>query len=487
MLKVENLKVKTKVKTNEKYILEGISFSMKNSEILGLVGESGSGKTITSLCIAGLLSKELDMEGSISLDDVILTNLNTKKRREYNGRKIAFIFQEPMTSLNPLMKVGKQIEEVLSLHTDLNKASRYEEVIRIMEEVELNNPKELYEKYPYELSGGMRQRVVIAMASILRPSLIIADEPTTALDADTERKILKLIKALNEKYGSKILLISHDLKVIRQICERVMVMKAGYIVEEGLTSDIFSSPKQEYTKLLVEATSVNKKESNRSFGKKILDIQQLCLYYNEKNNKNIIAPNINFHINEGEILGLLGESGCGKSTLSRTITGLNKSYTGSIEILKDNCSVQMVFQDPYSSLNPSKTIGFILSEPLKNSFIVDEYGERIRLTRMEIKERVLETLDEIGLSKEYYDRYPRELSGGQRQRISIGAAIISRPDIIIADEPVSALDVTVQKQILNLLLKLQKNHNLTMLMISHDEVVLSKVCDRIVTWEEITK
>ncbi len=479
MLKVNNLKVNS----NEKCILGGISFSMKDGEILGLVGESGSGKTITSLSIAGLLSNNLAMEGDVFLDNVELTKLSSRERREYNGSKIAFIFQEPMTSLNPLMKVGKQIEEVLKLHTDLDKKERYEKVLKIMEEVKLKNPQDLYEKYPYELSGGMRQRIVIAIASVLQPSLIIADEPTTALDATTGRTILELIKELNKKFGSKILLISHDLNVIKQICENVIVMKNGYIVETGTTNEIFTKPKQEYTKLLVEAVTKIEKENKVKGEKAIIAVENLSLYYKEKKETKIIAQNINFKMYEGEILGLLGESGCGKSTLSRAITGLNTNYTGAIH--KKCQNIQMVFQDPYASLNPSKNIGFILGEPLRYATYLDENQKECKYSKEQIEKRVYETLNEIGLPKEYYNRFPDELSGGQRQRISIGTAIIARPEIIVADEPVSALDVTVQKQILDLLLELQQTHRITMLMISHDETVLNKVCDRIITWSQI--
>ena len=353
------------------------------------------------------------------------------------------------------------------------------EVLEIMKEVELSEPSKLYDKYPSELSGGMRQRVVIAMAAVLKPSLIIADEPTTALDADTGRSILKLIKGLNEKYGSKVLIISHDLNVIKSMCSYVYVMKNGELVENGTTKDIFEAPKNQYTQSLIEAIQKREKQIKIKGTENILEVKEVSLFYREKKGINVIAENINFSIKKGEILGLLGKSGCGKSTLSRAIAGLNKRYKGEIKYYGEGEEkIQMVFQDPYSSLNPSKTIGFILSEPLKNQG---------KLTKEEIKKEVLNILKQVELPEEFYNRYPHELSGGQRQRVSIGIALIAKPKLIIADEPVSALDVTVQKQILELFLKVQKETNISILMISHDIQVLNQVCDRIIKWCEIGK
>lgn len=474
MLEVKDLSVM--IDKNE--ILKHISFSISDGEIVGLVGESGSGKTMTSLAIAGLLSKDAKMSGQIILDSECLNELSSKVRRKYNGSRISFIFQEPMTSLNPLMKIGKQIEEVLVLHTSLDKTQRYNRVMEIMKETELKEPEKLYHMYPNELSGGMRQRVVIAMASILKPSLIIADEPTTALDVETGKSILKLICKLNKECGSKVLLISHDLNIIRNTCTRVMVMQGGNIVETASADEIFNNPKNEYTKLLVRAVNGNIKENKFKGNKGILKLSDVSLYYREKGKKKYIAEGINFSINEGEILGLLGKSGCGKSTLSRAITGLFGNFDGRIEKLCDNEGIQMVFQDPYSSLNPSKTIGFLLSEPLRN---------KRRYSKKEIKDKVLEMLSQVELPLDFYNRYPDELSGGQRQRISIAIAIIGEPKLIIADEPVSALDVTVQSQVLELLLRVQKEQKISILLISHDVSVLERVCDRIITWDEITE
>lgn len=473
MLEVRNLCVTLE----NKDIVKGIDLDIPDKSIVGLVGESGSGKTISAMAIAGLADAMMNISGDIILEGEELSKLNYKQRRRFNGGRIAFIFQEPMTSLNPLMKIGKQIEEVLKLHSDMGKEERKEKVLDIMGEVELPNPEQLYYKYPNELSGGMRQRVVIAMAAVLNPSLIIADEPTTALDTETGKSILKLIKKLNEKYKSKVLIISHDLNVIRSMCSYVYVMKDGQIVENGNTEDVFETPKNQYTKSLIEAIQKRKKKNKIKGEENILEVKDVSLYYKEKNSINTIAENINFSIRKGEILGLLGKSGCGKSTLSRAIAGLNDKYKGQIIYHDETDSkIQMVFQDPYSSLNPCKTIGFILSEPLKN---------QKKLSTEEIKKQVLEILKQVELSEEFYDRYPHELSGGQRQRVSIGIALIAKTKLIIADEPVSALDVTIQKQILELFLKVQKEKKISILMISHDIQVLNQVCDRIVTWDEI--
>lgn len=475
MLEVKDLFVTL----GDKNIVNGINIEIAHKSIVGMVGESGSGKTISAMAIAGLLDSQMKTSGQIILEGTEISSLNYKERRKFNGSKIAFIFQEPMTSLNPLMKVGKQIEEVLKLHSDISKGDRKARVLEIMREVELEEPLQLYDKYPSELSGGMRQRVVIAMAAVLKPSLIIADEPTTALDADTGRAILKLIKGLNEKYGSKVLIISHDLNVIKSMCSYVYVMKNGELVESGSTRDIFETPKNQYTKSLIEAIQKREKQIKVKGTKDILEVKEVSLYYKEKKGIKVIAENINFSIKKGEILGLLGKSGCGKSTLSRAITGLNQKYKGKIKYYGESEKrVQMVFQDPYSSLNPSKTIGFILSEPLKN---------QKKLTKEQIKEEVLSILKQVELPEEFYNRYPHELSGGQRQRVSIGAALISRPKLIVADEPVSALDVTVQKQILELFLRVQRETNISILMISHDIQVLNQVCDRIIKWDEIGK
>jgi ABC-type glutathione transport system ATPase component len=330
------------------------------------------------------------------------------------------------------------------------------------------------------------------MASILKPALIIADEPTTALDVETGEAVLHIIKKINEKFKNMIILISHDLKVIKKMCSRVVVMKSGEIVEVGNTSDIFANPKDDYTKRLIASIQTYEKANKKTENKPLVEIDNLSLFYNEKKGESIfaktekhyIAEGICFTINKGEILGLLGGSGCGKSTLSRVLAGLKHNYEGNIRYIgenkEDKINIKMVFQDPYSSLNPSMTIGEIISEPLRN-----QKKSSVKHTKEDIRQQVEAVLELIGLDKEYYNRYPSELSGGQRQRVSIGAAIISKPQLIIADEPVSALDATICQQILELFVDIQKKYETTILMISHDVSVLEKTCDRIIKWENI--
>ena len=488
MLNIENLRIDI----DGENIVRDISFSVEKGEILGLVGESGSGKTMTMLGVAGLIKDDAQISGNIMIDGINLCGLSSKERRKYNGKDISYIFQEPMTSLNPLMKVGEQIEEILVIHTDMDKESRKKEINEMLELMEFECPEEIYDKYPHELSGGMRQRVVIAMASILKPALIIADEPTTALDVETGEAVLHIIKKINEKFKSMIILISHDLKVIKKMCGRVVVMKSGEIVEVGNTSDIFANPKDDYTKRLIASIQTYEKANKKTENKPLVEIDNLSLFYNEKKGdsifakteKHYIAEGICFTINKGEILGLLGGSGCGKSTLSRVLAGLKHNYEGNIRYIgenkEDKINIKMVFQDPYSSLNPSMTIGEIISEPLRN-----QKKSSVKHTKEDIRQQVEVVLELIGLDKEYYNRYPSELSGGQRQRVSIGAAIISKPQLIIADEPVSALDATICQQILELFVDIQKKYETTILMISHDVSVLEKTCDRIIKWENI--
>lgn len=482
MLRIQDLKIDI----GSDNIVSDISFTVLDSEIVGIVGESGSGKTMTMLAVAGLLEKNANITGQIILNGDELEKLSDKDRRKYNGKRISYIFQEPMTSLNPLMRVGEQIEEILILHTDFDKETRKKEILEILELMDFEKPEEVYEKYPHELSGGMRQRVIIAIASILKPDVIIADEPTTALDAETGKAVLDIIKKINEKFGSMIVLISHDLNVIKNICRRVVVMKSGRVVEIGSIKKVFENPDDEYTKKLISATNDYEKTVKVNSKEILVNVEKVSLYYKEKTKNSIfakvikkyISKNINFTIGKGEILGLLGSSGCGKSTLSRVIAGLKKNYEGNISFVDDEeLDIKMVFQDPYSSLNPSMTIGQIISEPIRN--------KKSSLTKTEIKEKVEEVLEMVGLSKKYYDRYPSMLSGGQRQRVSIGAAIISKPQLIIADEPVSALDATVCQQILDLFVDIQEKFGITMLMISHDVTALHKVCDRILKWDEI--
>ena len=341
-------------------------------------------------------------------------------------------------------------------------------VIEMFKKVDLPEPEKLYGKFPHELSGGMRQRVMIAMATICNPKILIADEPTTALDVQTQEQILSLLKRINKENKISILMITHDLNVVAGLADRIVVMNGGRKIEEGTTKQVLETPQEEYTKTLIASVPKGKKETDRTEEEIIVEAKDLSIYYKEGTKKHFVINNLSFQIHKGEILGLVGRSGLGKTTISKTLLGIHKQYTGSI--INNALHSQMVFQDPFSSLNPSKSIGWILEEPLRI---------RENITKSERRARVEEMLVKVGLTKEFVKRKPSELSGGQRQRISIALAIIGGADFIIADEPVSALDVTIQAQILKLLLSLQKEFGLSMLFISHDMHVIDKMCDRI--------
>lgn len=474
MLEVKNLTVGFKENTSWQQVLNSISFSVGAGEIVGIVGESGSGKSMTALSVMQLLSENAVVKsGEIFFEGKDLLKCSGEQIRAIQGNDISMIFQEPMTSLNPVQKIGAQIGESLKLHTKLDNDEIEKKVLEAMENAGLPKPKEVAGKYPYQLSGGMRQRAMIAMAAICQPKLLIADEPTTALDVTVQMQILKLLRRVHDETGTAILFISHDLNVIRALCDRVIVMYHGDIVESGDAVEVLRHPKHEYTKTLVSAipenTQIPVKKENA------VSINNLNVYYNErrglfsgKNKKNHVLKKLTLDIYKGEILGLVGESGCGKSTLGKTLVGLNQDYTGDIKMIDQR--PQMVFQDPFGSLNPARKLGWIMQEPLKLAGIKDKKERMAQVDQM---------LELIGLDQSYKDRYAHELSGGQRQRVSIGLALLAGTRFIVADEPVSALDVTVQSQILNLILDIHQRKNVTMLFISHDLNVVRGICHRV--------
>ncbi len=490
-----------------KLVTQGVSLYVDPGEAVGIVGESGSGKSVSMLASVGLLSGGgRIVEGSVRFlhgeEYIELNTLGQKELNEVRGDEISMIFQEPMTSLNPVVTVGRQVEEMLVLHTDCAGEERRGRVLDMFKEAGLSDVEALYEKYPHQLSGGMRQRVMIAMAMILRPKLLIADEPTTALDVTVQAKILKLLKKFQTEYGTAILLISHDLGVIRSVCSRAAVMCGGRIVEQGDVENLFEHPQEDYTRKLLSAAlgkeNVLREAGVKSSGEVSVRVEDYSVFYEEKAKRNErgknrikdvpegksrlsalsallngktrreVVKHVSFELYAGEIVGIVGESGCGKSTLAKALAGLNPLTEGKAWI---SCSQpQMVFQDPYGSLNPAKTIGWLLTEPLR----LHRIG-----TRQEQYKAVCEMLDKVGLGEKYYGRYPGTLSGGQRQRVAIAMAIMLRRSFIVLDEPVSALDVTVQEQILVLLVKLQKEFGLTYLFISHDMNVIHRICDRV--------
>lgn len=491
ILEVDNLQIgfhsvlKNKKSDIEKnnLVVKGISFHAEAGEIVGIVGESGSGKTMTALAMMNLLPKDASIvDGSICFDGKELLQMNKRQLRALKGEEISMIFQEPMTSLNPLMRIGIQVEEMLRNHSEGSKEEIQRRVADMLVKVGLQNPEGIVHLYPHQLSGGMKQRVMIAIAMICHPRLMIADEPTTALDVTIQAQILKLIKELNQEYGTTVILISHDLGVIQSVCDRALVMKAGKIVEEGPVEELFYRPQEDYTRELLNAVpSIHHRLSAQMIQHKdrtqktIVQVKHLNSYYDEKQEKLFRKPkkiqilqDVSLTLAKGEIMGIVGESGSGKSTLAKIIGGLHKDIQG--EVILNTVMPQMVFQDTYGSLNPVKKVEWILEEPL-----------RIRggYTKAERKEIVYENLAQVGLLKEHGKRYLQELSGGQRQRVNIANALILKPELVILDEPVSALDVTIQNQILKLLLKLREKQELTYLFISHDLNVVAQICDRV--------
>lgn len=473
LLEVKHLSVAFEEDGREKKAVDDISFVVNKGEILGVVGESGSGKSMTALTVMGIQSEEAQVTGKIIFQGREISSLPEEERNQIRGTGMGMVFQEPMTSLNPVLKVGMQVGESLKLHANLAPAKIRERTLEALRSVGLADAESIYDKYPHELSGGMRQRAMLAMAMIHKPSLLIADEPTTALDVLVQAQILDLIRTLHKERQISVLFISHNLNVIRQVCDRVVVMCGGKILEEGTVKKVFETPQHTYTKKLVGA-AVERTGDFRT-DRTVLSVRDLSVHYKErrllpgrKDSRQQVLSHISFDVKEGEIFGIVGESGCGKSTLARTITGLHKEYTGEIR-MEGEIGPQMVFQDPFGSLNPARKIGWILEEPLKLKGIS---------SRRERKQMVSKMLQDIGLDESFAERYPRELSGGQRQRISIGLALSRNAKLLIADEPVSALDITIQAQILELLLKINRERKTAILFITHDLSLVRRLCHR---------
>ncbi len=494
MIRIENLSVAffgTEV-------VKKINLELKDGEILGIVGESGSGKSVTALTLMGLVSEEAEMTtGRIVFDDTVLREagkpLDRELYRRFQGAEMSMVFQEPMTSLNPTQKIGRQVGEMLRLHTDDTKEEICAKVLKSFEEVGLRDVQKVYDSYPHQLSGGMRQRVMIAMAIILHPDLVVCDEPTTALDVTIQNQIMELLEKINRQEQNSMLFITHDLNLARKICHRIAVMKDGRIVETGKTEEVFAHPQEAYTKKLIAAVpsrlkarkAVGRTGAAEGSGETVLQVKELSVFYQDgnalfgKKEKHCAVSDATFSIRRGESLGLVGESGCGKTSLSKAILGIHTDITG--EIRHTTLRPQMIFQDPYSSLNPVKTVGWLLQEPLRAAAARDA---SLKMTKQDMEAAAYDMLHRVGMEDCYFERRPSQLSGGQRQRISIGQALITKPGLVIADEPVSALDVTIQAQIMELLQKLQQELGLSYLFISHDINVVYHMCDRIMVMKE---
>jgi peptide/nickel transport system ATP-binding protein len=518
LLKIENLKIEFGKSKPKIIAVENINLSLAKGKSLGVVGESGSGKSITALAIMGLLPPNANItQGTIEFEGVDLLSLSNYERRKFRGQKISMIFQEPMTSLNPVMRCGKQVQETIILNQKINKKEAKKLTVDLFEKVNLPRPKGIFNSYPHELSGGQRQRIMIAMAIANNPDILIADEPTTALDVTIQKEIISLLKDLIDEYDMGLIFISHDLGVIKEVADDVIVMYEGRVVEKGNVKKLFSSPNHPYTKgLLACRPSINtnfkrlpeiegfingennlekiKKKIHKPIehSKSSLDVVDLTKSYVSKrgfmgNKRDIVkaVDDISFKVYPGETLGLVGESGCGKTTLSRSILRLIEPNNGSIffneknlmklnkgELKEQRKHINIIFQDPYSSLNPRICIGEAIKEPM---VVHKLYGNnQIR------KNRVLELLEKVGLHAEHYNRFPHEFSGGQRQRIVIARTLALNPKFIICDEAVSALDVSIQAKVLNLLNDLKEEFGLTYIFISHDLNVVRYMSDRLI-------
>lgn len=494
-LVVENLVTHFYTREGQTTAVDNVSFTLDHGEILGIVGESGSGKSVACYSLLGLIPSPPGkvVSGSAKLNGEELLNKSDKELRSVRGKKISMIFQDPMTSLNPHMRIGDQLIEAYRLHHSSTKAEATARAIKALQEVGINEAETRIKAYPHEFSGGMRQRVMIAMALITEPELLIADEPTTALDVTVQAQILNLIKSIQETRKLSVIFISHDLAVVSQIADHLIVMKDGCVVESGETLKVFTQQKHPYTQKLIAAIPNAAKSTpfKAPPGEPLVRVKNIYTSYgaagqswfSKKPTKTTVVKDLSFHIHQGEILGLVGESGSGKSTLGRSVIKLLDVDSGDIHIAQHRVDTlqgtglknarkdfQMIFQDPYASLNPRLTVFDTLAEPLLLHGMA---------TKSNLVEKVNTLMDDVGLARKFVRKYPHEFSGGQRQRIAIARALAPQPKLIIADEPVSALDVTIQSQILELLLNLTQKHNLAMLFISHDLAVVRYLCDRV--------
>jgi peptide/nickel transport system ATP-binding protein len=470
-------------------VLDDVSLTVNAGETLCIVGESGSGKSMTARTIMGLLPPGAHIRGgAVNFDGGDLLALPEAGMRKIRGARIGMIFQEPMTALNPLRRIGWQIGEVYTLHTSLSRSEIRARTLTLLESVGIREPGRIFRSYPHELSGGQRQRAMIAMALALEPRLLIADEPTTALDVTTQARILRLIREVQERTGTAVLFITHDFGVVSEIADRVVVMKSGRVVEEGDADTVLNTPQDAYTKQLIAAVpSLRPRPSSVIAGPVVLKVEGLSKTYRKRALFGGRAPTYalrptDISLNAGETLGIVGESGSGKSTLARCIVRLLEPDSGAIwfdgidhatlsrrALRKRSRGIQMVFQDPQSSLNPRRRAGDLVAQGL----IVH------RQSRSQAKARARELFELVGLDPATMGRYPHEFSGGQRQRIGLARALALEPTILVADEPVSALDVSVQAQVLDLLASLQRKLGLSLIFITHDLRVAAQICDRV--------
>ena len=504
LVEIENLQVKFNTDSGEVNAVNGISFNIKKGETLALVGESGSGKSVTARAIIRLLAENaiISDETSIKFNG---TNINSYSEKEYQnirGKNISMIFQEPMSSLNPIYTIENQISEVLKIHGKFSDKELKEKCLELLKQVQIPEPESRLSQYPHQLSGGQRQRIMIAIAIANNPDLLIADEPTTALDVTVQTEILKLLQSLQQKYQMSILFITHDLTIVRQISDRVCVMYNGKIKETGITKEIFENPKDDYTKHLLSSEPQERDLYYDKNGRSILSGDNLNVTFNTKvkvSGKNKVLSinavnNISLDLKEGETLGIVGESGSGKTTLGQTLLRLvdresNTDVEGEIKFFDDRIDhlsrkqfkpfrnqMQIVFQDPYASLNPRLSVKQIIEEGLIVALNMKDKKERLN--------KIENIMGEVGLEPSSMLRFPHEFSGGQRQRIAIARSFVLNPKFVLLDEPTSALDLSIQKQILELLLQLQKNHKTTYIFISHDLRVIRSISHNLIVMKD---
>jgi peptide/nickel transport system ATP-binding protein len=491
VLRIDGLTLALPELADRAFAVDDVSLSIAPGETLCVVGESGSGKSMLAHSVMGLLPSAVKpVAGFVRLGGRDLLSLDEAAMQAIRGREVGMIFQEPMTSLNPVMRVGDQIAETFEAHGLYDRSERHARAVALLTEVGIPDPARTVKAYPHELSGGQRQRVMIAMALALKPRLLIADEPTTALDVTTQAQILRLIDELRRKHGTAVLFITHDFGVVADIADRIAVLQHGMLVEQGTVDDVLSHPQHGYTKRLIAAVpSLTPPHRDQKPGHDVvLSVAGLSKTYRKRSffqpaRVVVAVDDVSFTLSKGETLGLVGESGSGKSTIGRCCLRLIESDHGRVllngvsltelsrsELRRVRGRIQMVFQDPYASLNPRQTVGRIIADgPVAQGVAA---GEALRKAR--------DLLDLVGLSANAVDRYPHEFSGGQRQRIGIARALALEPDVLVADEPVSALDVSVQEQILALIKTVQEKLGLAILFVTHDLRVAAQVCDRVI-------
>ena len=494
LLDIRNLFVKLPAGAERSHAAEDLNFTLEENEILCVVGESGSGKSITALAVMGLLpAPHVRVEsGDILFNGENLTRASAERLRKVRGGEISMIFQDPMTALNPVLTVGKQIDEVIRIHATLQRGQRRDRALQLIGDVQLPNPDRIINSYPHELSGGKRQRAMIAMALAMEPKILIADEPTTALDVTTQAQILQLIKHLQKSHNTGVLFITHDFGVVADIADRVVVMQHGRMVEINAANEVLNNPRHAYTKSLIRSVpGLTPRKARPISGRQELKVSNLTKIYRSgggllgfSGREHVLhaTDSVCLTLHHGETLGVVGESGSGKSTLARCIVRLINADAGQIlyqgtdlrplnraAMRPYRAKIQMVFQDPYASLNPRKKVGHIIADgPVS-----------LGATQLDAEKKASEMLELVGLDVRAFERYPHEFSGGQRQRIGIARALTLEPEILVADEPVSALDVSIQAQILRLLADIRDRLQLSMIFITHDLRVASQVCDRI--------